>query len=152
MTFATHPFSARALLHCISVALLASSGAQAAPSAPMAAIDTVVVIYAENHSFDNMYGLFPGANGIARATPEQKTQLDHDGRPLKELIVFGSDGKPDPKFPRMPNAPFRIDAPPIDRPPTVLVQTRSMRTITTRRRSMAGRTTCSRRCRQPADG
>ena len=121
MTFATHPFSARALLHCISVALLASSGAQAAPSAPMAAIDTVVVIYAENHSFDNMYGLFPGANGIARATPEQKTQLDHDGRPLKELIVFGSDGKPDPKFPRMPNAPFRIDAPPIDRPPTVLV-------------------------------
>ena len=76
-------------------------------------IQTVVVIYAENHSFDNMYGLFPGANGIANATVQQKTQLDHDGQPLKELIVFGHDGQPDPKFPRMPNAPFRIDAPPV---------------------------------------
>jgi phospholipase C len=28
------------------------------------AIDTVVVIYAENRAFDNLYGLFPGANGI----------------------------------------------------------------------------------------
>jgi acid phosphatase len=27
-------------------------------------VDTIVVIYAENRSFDNLYGLFPGANGI----------------------------------------------------------------------------------------
>ncbi|WP_310643755.1 acid phosphatase [Limnohabitans sp.] len=84
-------------------------------------IQNVVVIYAENHSFDNMYGLFPGANGIANATAAQKTQLDHDGTPLKELIVFGHDGKPDANFPRMPNAPFRIDAPPVNRPPTQIV-------------------------------
>jgi phospholipase C len=87
----------------------------------MARIRNVVVIYAENHSFDNMYGLFPGANGIARATPLQSTQLDHDGQPLPELVVFGRDGKPDPAFPRLPNRPFRIDAPPINRPPTQLV-------------------------------
>ena len=84
-------------------------------------IKTVVVIYAENHSFDNLYGLFPGANGVSRATPEQKTQLDHDGKPLNELITFGADGKPDLRFPRMPNAPFRIDAPPVSRPPTQIV-------------------------------
>ena len=42
----------------------------------LAKIEHIVVIYAENHSFDNMYGLFPGANGIANATAEQKTQLD----------------------------------------------------------------------------
>nr|WP_236599895.1 acid phosphatase [Ramlibacter alkalitolerans] len=84
----------------------------------MGRIRNVVVIYAENHSFDNMYGLFPGANGISRATPEQTTQLDHDGRPLPELVVFGPDGKPDPRFPRMPNRPFRIDAPPVNKPPT----------------------------------
>ena len=84
-------------------------------------IQTVVVIYAENHSFDNLYGLFPGANGISRATPEQSTQLDHDGKPLKELITFDDDGKPDPRFPRMPNAPFRIDVPPVSRPPTQIV-------------------------------
>jgi len=27
-------------------------------------IETVVVIYAENRSFDNLYGFFPGANGL----------------------------------------------------------------------------------------
>ncbi len=84
-------------------------------------IQNIVVIYAENHSFDNMYGLFPGANGVSRATPEQYTQLDHDGTPLKELVVFGHDGKPDAAYPRMPNRPFRIDAPPVSRPPTQMV-------------------------------
>ena len=84
-------------------------------------IQSVVVIYAENHSFDNLYGLFPGANGISRATSAQKTQLDHDGSPLPELLVFGRDGQPDSKFPRLPNQPFRIDAPPVNRPPTVIV-------------------------------
>jgi acid phosphatase len=93
----------------------------AAPDPRLARIGHVVVIYAENHSFDNMYGLFPGANGIARATPEQYTQRDHDGTPLPELVVFGSDGKPAPNFPRMPNRPFRIDAPPVNRPPTQIV-------------------------------
>ncbi|TMH31784.1 MAG: acid phosphatase [Betaproteobacteria bacterium] len=70
---------------------------------------------ASTPSFDNLYGLFPGADGIANATPEQATQIDHDGTPLKELITFGSDGRPDPSFPRMPNKPFRIDAPPVSR-------------------------------------
>lgn len=94
----------------------------AAPAdARLASIKNIVVIYAENHSFDNMYGMFPGANGISRATPEQYTQLDHDGKPLKELIVFGPDGKPDASYPRMPNAPFRIDAPPVNRSPTQMV-------------------------------
>lgn len=81
----------------------------------------MVVIYAENHSFDNLHGLFPGASGIGCATPEQMTQLDHDGTPLKELITFGRNGKPDPAYPRMPNKPFRIDAHPVNRPPTVVV-------------------------------
>ena len=82
-------------------------------NAKLQRIQNIVVIYAENHSFDNLYGLFPGANGVSRATPEQMTQLDHDGKPLRELIVFGREGKPDPAFPRMPNRPFRIDAPPV---------------------------------------
>ena len=77
-------------------------------------IANIVVIYAENHSFDNMYGLFPGANGIANATAEQKTQLDHDGKPLPYLPpVYTPQGKPDPRYPaRLPNGPFRIDGPP----------------------------------------
>ncbi len=48
-------------------------------------IQHIIVIYAENRSFDHLYGLFPGANGIANATPEQYTQVDRDGRPLPHL-------------------------------------------------------------------
>lgn len=104
----------------LAAAALAVAGGCAAPTrdADRSAIDRighVVVIFAENHSFDNLYGLYPGADGIANATAEQATQLDHDGTPLKELIVFGSDGKPDARFPRLPNKPFRIDAPPVSR-------------------------------------
>ena len=80
----------------------------------LARIKNIVVIYAENRSFDHLYGSFPGANGLANATDEQKTQLDHDGTPLPQLTIFGSHGKPDPRFPKMPNVPFRIDAPPIN--------------------------------------
>lgn len=84
-------------------------------------IKHVVVIYAENRSFDHLYGLFPGANGIDRATPEQMIQLDHDGTPLQELLVFGSNGKPDASFARMPNRPFRIDTAPMSRAPSQIV-------------------------------
>jgi acid phosphatase len=109
----------------VILALVGAGTAEQIAAAPadarLAGIKNVVVIYAENHSFDNMYGLFPGANGISRATPEQYTQLDHDGKPLKELIVFGHDGKPDVSYPRMPNAPFRIDAAPVNRAPTQMV-------------------------------
>ena len=74
-------------------------------------IKTIVVVYAENHSFDNLYGTFPGANGVARATLEQRTQLDHDRTPLRDLATWNSQGRPDPNFPRMPNGPFLIDGP-----------------------------------------
>src|SRR5262245_492580 len=79
-------------------------------------IDTIVVIYAENRSFDHLYGLFPGAEGIANATAEQKTQLDHDGRPLPHLPPVYVGGKPSPAFPaQLPNGPFRIDQAPVNR-------------------------------------
>src|SRR2546421_3833446 len=94
-------------------ALVAFSHPAAADDA-LAPIKNIVVIYAENRSFDHLYGTFPGANGLADATQEQKTQLDHDGAPLPQLTIFGGEGKPDPRFPKMPNAPFRIDAPPIN--------------------------------------
>jgi acid phosphatase len=107
-----------------AAAMLAGCATQQ-PSADFAAragqVKNLVVIYAENHSFDNMYGLFPGANGIANATPAQYTQLDHDGTPLPELVTWGPDGKPLAGYPRMPNRPFRIDAPPVNKPPTQIV-------------------------------
>ena len=79
-------------------------------------IQNIVVIYAENRSFDHLYGSFPGAEGIAQASSEQKTQLDRDGKPLPYLPATYSGGKAVAKFPTkgLPNGPFRIDAPPIN--------------------------------------
>src|SRR5271170_4006238 len=37
-------------------------------------VDTIVVIYAENRAFDNLYGNFPGAHGLNEV-------VDPDGRP-----------------------------------------------------------------------
>ena len=99
-----------------AAALFGGCAAGPGGPAPLEQIQNIVVIYAENHSFDNMYGLFPGANGVANATAEQKTQLDHDGKPLPALPATYNAGKLDPRFPTrgLPNGPFRIDAPPIN--------------------------------------
>ena len=81
----------------------------------LARIEHVVVIYAENRSFDHLYGFFPGAEGIAQATAQQKTQLDHDGRALPHLPPVYDGNKANPRFPQnLPNAPFQIDAPPVN--------------------------------------
>lgn len=50
-------------------------------------IDTIVVIYSENRSFDNLYGKFPGADGIENALkdPNLYLQVDRNGSVLPEL-------------------------------------------------------------------
>jgi phospholipase C len=53
-------------------------------------VQTLVVIYAENRSFDNLYGSFPGADGLANAPAVAITQLDRDGKPMRGLpAVWG---------------------------------------------------------------
>jgi phospholipase C len=83
------------------------------------AIQTVVVIYAENRSFDNLYGQFPGANGLQNVTPEMTRQLDRDGSVLPELPkIWGGLTEPgvqpvipEEKTGHLPNKPFAIDDP-----------------------------------------
>ncbi len=53
-------------------------------------INHIVVIYEENHSFDNLYGGWEGVNGRANATPAKTTQVDQNGVAygcLKQLDV-----------------------------------------------------------------
>ncbi|ARP88538.1 acid phosphatase [Bordetella genomosp. 9] len=85
-------------------------------------IDTVVVIYAENRSFDNLYSDFPGQSdplASARVAP----QLDRDGKTVLKSLppVWGGLTQARAQFankvpvvPRamtegMPNAPFSIN-------------------------------------------
>jgi phospholipase C len=75
-------------------------------------INHIVVIYLENHSFDNLYGMFPGANGIANAGAA--TQVDKNGVAYAALPhPINSNLKPpgpDSRFPAdLPNKPFNID-------------------------------------------
>lgn len=44
----------------------------------------IVVLFLENHGFDNLYGLFPGANGIGNSDGTS-AQTDLSGRPFDKL-------------------------------------------------------------------
>jgi phospholipase C len=82
-------------------------------------IETIVVIYAENRSFDALYGTFPGANGIHDANTSSLVQRDRDGSVLKELPPVWGGLTPkgvEPEVPQtrtehLPNRPFAIDDP-----------------------------------------
>ncbi len=87
------------------------------------AIETVVVIYAENRAFDTLYGLFPGANGIPGRNPSSTgtvyPQKDFDGSVLPVLPpAWGgltAGGQPvtltQAQSSNLPNAMFQIDDP-----------------------------------------
>src|SRR5712672_2561296 len=42
-------------------------------------IKHIVVVYEENHSFDNLYGGWEGVNGRSNATPGQMAQVRQNG-------------------------------------------------------------------------
>ena len=68
----------------LAAALCAPAYAQNMPDAPKAGLNKIghiIVIYLENRSFDNLYGTFPGANGIANAGAAA-TQVDANGAGL----------------------------------------------------------------------
>ncbi|GAB7537705.1 acid phosphatase [Burkholderia sp. 22PA0099] len=83
----------------------------------LASVQNVVVIYAENRSFDNLYGAFPGANGTANIKAADAVQLDRDGTPLATLPrIWGGLTAAGAAVPvteamtaNLPNAPFAID-------------------------------------------
>ncbi|WP_371869728.1 acid phosphatase [Duganella flavida] len=89
--------------------------------AALANIKNIVVIYAENRGFDNLYGLFPGANGVpgvnATSTGGYTAQKDYDNSSLpvlpptwggmtaagQSLVITQAQSA------NLPNKPFQID-------------------------------------------
>jgi acid phosphatase len=70
----------------------AAFGADATTRALRKNVDTIVVIYAENRAFDNLYGNFPGARGLGEVLdrgghplPGYRPQLDRNGAILSTL-------------------------------------------------------------------
>ena len=87
-------------------------------------VKTIVVIYAENRAFDNLYGNFPGADGLrdlvdaaGRPLPAYVPQRDRDGSTLKILPpTWGGVTAPgyspvvtQAQSANLPNAPFSIE-------------------------------------------
>ena len=113
-----------------ATAVIATASAQAAPADALAAmnsglalnnIQTIVVIYAENRGFDNLYGLFPGANGVPGVNPTSTSayvpQKDIDGSTLPVLpptwggmtAAGQSTVITQAQTANLPNKPFQID-------------------------------------------
>jgi acid phosphatase len=97
-------------------------------------INHIVVIYEENHSFDNLFGGWEGVNGLSDADAAHTTQVAQDGTPYDCLkmndvnlasppLAVACTGTPAPSH--FTNAPFTIDdyIAPADTtcPPTPLV-------------------------------
>jgi acid phosphatase len=71
-----------ATLAALAVGVVAVSGGSAASGAGadrLARINHFVVVYEENHSFDNLYGGWEGVNGLASADAAHTTQVDQNG-------------------------------------------------------------------------
>ena len=56
---------AAASLVCVALPSAAAAQPAAAGVRGLQRVDHLVVIYEENHSFDNLFGRWPGVNGLA---------------------------------------------------------------------------------------
>jgi len=98
----------RAMQNRIAKAILVAACVFGAASAQaqISKVKHVVVIYMENHSFDNLWGQFPGADGLAQAKKDQIIQLDAAGQPYATLPPVPRSSA----FPtNLPNDIFNID-------------------------------------------
>ena len=87
-------------------------------------IDHVIVIFMENHSFDNLYGHFPQANGLD-APSAKVPQVNKEGQPYKTLpqplnngSVFVDPNKSTRTEPSGPDRRFPDDLPTAPSPST----------------------------------
>jgi acid phosphatase len=134
----THPLRLPGLAASLLVASMAQLGACAHEDLAIASlagtdattralrrnIDTIVVIYAENRAFDNLYGNFPGARGLnevldrgGHPLPTYRPQLDRNGAILSTLPpswggVTAPGATPvvtQQQSSGLPNAPYSIE-------------------------------------------
>jgi acid phosphatase len=74
------------LLLLVALAVVPAGGAAAAGSDRLSRINHIVVIYQENHSFDNLYGKWEGVNGLGHAPRARTVQVNQAGVPYRCLL------------------------------------------------------------------
>jgi acid phosphatase len=115
--------AALAVVAAVALAPAAANAAEPDAKSALGGINHIVVIYEENHSFDNLFGGWEGVNGLANADGHS-TQIGADGKPLPCLpqndpvlaTVVGADkcgglklGNGTTATSPFANKPFRID-------------------------------------------
>ncbi len=100
------------------------AGSLAGTNPHMPDLQHIVVVYLENHSFDNLYGGWEGVNGRSNATSAQMTQIGMDGTayscllqndvnltsPPQPVACSGTDARGNPFNSDFTNSPFNIDS------------------------------------------
>jgi hypothetical protein len=76
------------LLLLMALAVIPAGGAAASGGGGdrLSRIHHIVVIYQENHSFDNLYGMWEGVNGLRNAPRARTTQVNQAGTPYDCLL------------------------------------------------------------------
>jgi acid phosphatase len=114
----------RLLLPLLCFTLAGTIGAQAAfAHEGRRGVAHIVVIYQENHSFDNLYGGWERVNGLSRADRAHTTQVGQSGKPYSCLLQDDVNLTSPPLSPdctdtttpttftsHFGNAPFSIDS------------------------------------------
>ena len=74
------------LLALALVAAMGGSPAYGSGKDGLSRINHIVVIYQENHSFDNLYGRWEGVNGLRHAPRSRTVQVNQAGEPYDCLL------------------------------------------------------------------
>ncbi|MEP6503967.1 MAG: alkaline phosphatase family protein, partial [Betaproteobacteria bacterium] len=129
-----HPIKTIAMLTPLAIAAVLSLSACGDSDKPVpvdtttalqSKVQNIVVIYAENRSFDNLYGNFPGANGLSTVVDATGTptaayipQKDRDGSTVLATLPMTWNNVTAPgsavvvteaQSENLPNAPFPIE-------------------------------------------
>jgi acid phosphatase len=75
-------------LGAVAVAAVTMASCRRPPSAAdrLGDVQHFVIIYEENHSFDNLYGGWEGVNGLGTADPDHTSQMSQRGAPYSCLL------------------------------------------------------------------
>ncbi|MES2107430.1 MAG: alkaline phosphatase family protein, partial [Bacteroidota bacterium] len=104
--FKTSSFKALSIAAIAGAALTGCHKDKKVTPGGISQVNHVVVIYLENHSFDNLYGQFSGANGLSNATAANTTQVDATGTAYTSLpAIPGTSAFPT----NLANTYFNID-------------------------------------------
>ena len=78
----------------VTASILVAFSESPASSAQSGPIQHVIIIMEENHTFDNYFGAFPGANGVIEAPASNPAphDLGHSGQRAAAAIDGGADG------------------------------------------------------------